>query len=149
MHAKRFGIAATTKGRAQVSGTVIDSSLHSGIAALTSEDTTPELFDSSSAIKQPMHAGLPAGHVIAKKCSVSADCLNHCLLSQVLMCCRCSIQGNTVHSLKEEKLYKPQHAAHCHLSTHRLQDCFQCSSVAGLLGPKNHDVSCHLQQACV
>jgi hypothetical protein len=70
MHAKRFGIAATTKGRAQIVGTVVDSSLHSGIAALTSEDTTPELSESSSSIKQPMHAGLPAGHVVAKKCSV-------------------------------------------------------------------------------
>jgi hypothetical protein len=70
MHAKRFGIAATTKGRAQIAGTVVDSSLHSGIAALTSEDTTPELSENSSGIKQPMHAGLPAGHVVAKKCSV-------------------------------------------------------------------------------
>ena len=73
MHAKRFGIAATTKGRAQIAGTVVDSSLHSGIAALTSEDTTPELSESSSSIKQPMHAGLPAGHVVAKKCSVRAN----------------------------------------------------------------------------
>lgn len=70
MHAKRFGITATTKARAHVVGTVVDSSLHSGLAALTSEDTTPELSESVSGTKQPMHGGLPAGHIIAKKCSV-------------------------------------------------------------------------------
>ena len=71
MHSKRFGIAATTKARAQIVGTVIDSSLHSGIAALSSEDTTPEHSETNSSIRQPMHGGLPAGHVVAKKCSVS------------------------------------------------------------------------------
>jgi hypothetical protein len=71
MHAKRFGAVATTKAHAQLVGTVIDSSLHSGIAALASEDTTPELSETSAAIRQPMHGGLPAGHVTAKKCSVS------------------------------------------------------------------------------
>ena len=70
MHAKRFGITATTKARAHVVGTVVDSSLHSGLAALTSEDTTPELSESVSGTKQPMHGGLPAGHIVAKKCSV-------------------------------------------------------------------------------
>jgi hypothetical protein len=69
-HAKRFGAVATTKARAQIAGTVIDSCLHSGIAALASEDTTPELTETSAAIRQPMHGGLPAGHIIAKKCSV-------------------------------------------------------------------------------
>lgn len=72
MHSKRFGIAATTKARAQIVGTVVDSSLHSGIAALTSEDTTPESSESNAASRQPMHGGLPAGHVVAKKCSVSS-----------------------------------------------------------------------------
>jgi hypothetical protein len=73
MHAKRFGITATTKSRIQLVGTVVDSSLHSGFAALASEDTTPELSETNAAVKQPMHGGLPAGHVIARKCSVSCD----------------------------------------------------------------------------
>jgi hypothetical protein len=106
MHSKRFGIAATTKARAQIVGTVIDSSLHSGIAALSSEDTTPEHSETSSSIRQPMHGGLPAGHVVAKKCSVSLSFRGRIIpiVSNDVSFRRCLIPGNTEHSLKEGKL---------------------------------------------